>query len=126
VSARLRLYAPPGELTGGGPEVYSADNAWSENTITWNDRPELTGGPYGSVERIAEDSWVDVDISEAVTGDGTYTFVLIPRSDDGIAIVSRSNRISRPRLVLTLDPGDLGSVPDAPSAKPAPTQDRKG
>jgi hypothetical protein len=115
-SARLRLYAPPGEFTGRGPEVYSADNAWSENTITWNDRPELTGGPYGSVETIAEGSWVDIDISEAVTSDGTYTFVLVPRSEDGIAFVSSNNRILRPRLVLTLDLSDLGEVVDASSA----------
>lgn len=104
-SAHLRLYAPPGEMTGRGPDVFSVDTDWSESGITWEDRPEIIGDPLGSAEEITEGSWIDIDVSEAVTGNGSYAFALEPRSDDGIGFVSRDNLFLHPRLVLTLRRG---------------------
>ncbi|MEZ4564191.1 MAG: DNRLRE domain-containing protein [Thermomicrobiales bacterium] len=104
-SAHLRLYAPPGEATGRGPEVFGVDADWSESSLTWENQPEITGGPFGSVDGITEGSWIDIDVSEAVTGNGSYAFALQPRSDDGIGFVSRDNLFLQPLLVLTLRRG---------------------
>ncbi len=117
-SAKLRLFVPPAEGTGRGPAVHTADSAWSGTTTTWNRRPSLIGGPYDAKDEIEDAAWIDFDVTGAVTGDGTYTFALVPRSDDGVRFASRDNFSLRPRLVLTLDPDDVLNQADVPSPEP--------
>ena len=57
--------------------------------------------------RLREDrrnAAVEYDVRPIVSGNGTYTFVLVGTSDDGVDFGSRENGTSskRPRLVLTL------------------------
>jgi hypothetical protein len=115
----LRLWVPTGRGSGSGlgPAVYSAGNDWTESSITWNNRPQRTGGPFDARRAISELDWVEFDVTAAVSGDGTYTFVLVPRSNDGAAFDSREGG-NKPELVVE---GGDDVPPPMPTPEPEPT-----
>ena len=81
-SAKLRFWAYNG--TPDGPALFMADSNWVESGITWDNRPERTSGIIANTGAIADGSFVDYDVTSAVTGDGTYTFNLVPESADAL------------------------------------------
>jgi hypothetical protein len=99
--ATLRLYA--GDGTTLGPTVSLAANDWSESTVNWTTQPAITGPPLADGDSIASSSWYTVDVSSAVTGPGTYTFALVPRSTNGLSLYSRqsSSTTLRPQLAIS-------------------------
>jgi hypothetical protein len=104
-SAKLRLFAF--DLTTDGPGVYSADSSWVESTITWSNKPARTGGPVANAGSIAQDSWVEFNVTAAVTGNGSYTFNLVPDSSNGVDFYSReATNPNKPQLVLAVSSTD--------------------
>jgi len=100
-SAVLRLYVTNG--TVDGPTLYGADNAWSETTINWNTRPARTSGVVDDLGTIVTGVWVDYNVSVLVTGNGTYSFVLVKDTIDSISFSAREN--TQPaQLILTIGP----------------------
>jgi hypothetical protein len=121
--ATLRLWVPAGGGTGNGPAIFSAPNTWTEGGITWNTRPAPTGIPLDNKAAIPEGAWINYDVTAAVRGNGTYSFVLIPESSDGANFHSREGT-NPPQLVV-----DAGPVPTAtatPTPTPVPTPDPNG
>jgi acid phosphatase type 7 len=112
--ATLRLWVPTGGGTGNGPAVFRAPNTWTEAGLTWANRPGPTGTALDNKAAIAEGSWVDYDVTAAVSGDGTYTFALVPESSDGANFHSREGA-NVPRLVV-----DFGSDPAVTPSPPPP------
>ena len=98
ISARLRLYAL--SPTTRGPSVYRISNDWSETGVTWNARPVLQGSPLATVTSIATNTWVEYDVSAAITGNGTYSLALVGTSTDGVDYASRQGS-APPQLVVT-------------------------
>jgi hypothetical protein len=98
-SAKLRLFNYNG--TVDGPVVYSAGNAWGETTVNWNTRPARTSGAVDDKGAIATNSWVEYDVTQFVTGNGTYSFNLAGPSTDGIDFRSREYATDQPQLVVT-------------------------
>ena len=105
---KLRLYATDG--TTNGPVLYRATDAWPvppDYDIDWNTRPALTGGPVGNLGAIAADTWAEYDVSSIVTDDGTYSFALLPESNDGVDFYSGDTDWSlyplRPQLMITVE-----------------------
>ncbi|MGH3031770.1 MAG: DUF7594 domain-containing protein, partial [Gaiellaceae bacterium] len=97
-SVTLRLWVTDASAVAGS--IYAVpDTMWSEGTITWATRPAagafVTGGgaaPLGT--------WVDFDLTGAVAGNGTYSFVL----KDGSSNVARyhsKEAANDPQLVVT-------------------------
>ena len=111
-AAKLRLYATA--ATADGPTAYSTASTWSETGITWNNRPAL-GSAGGDVGAIAANSWVEWDVTNLVSGDGTYSFALVSQSQDGVALSSREGGAA-PELVVSTDGTD-------PTSNPGPGQD---
>ena len=71
-SATLRVYSVDVNM---GVDVYrGSTNSWTESTITWNNAPGSTGGSLDFVNVTT--GWTDFDVTSAITGDGTYSFVL--------------------------------------------------
>src|SRR4029453_11185726 len=100
-SAKLRLWITEG--TANGPAVYTAtDNSWIENTITWTNKPARALGPTDDKGALTAGSWVEWDVKPLMTGDGTYTFILVTGSADAVTLLAResSDTIHRPPLVL--------------------------
>lgn len=134
----LRLYATAGTDTGF--YVYEGPGGWSESTLTWNTRPQLSGGGYHSDEyrsfqrTVAAETYVDAPAAPEGGGvvDGTYNYILSPigiggccTSTDGTSFVSRdsSQTAKRPRLVLELTRENTPPPPPATSATFRPVED---
>jgi calcineurin-like phosphoesterase family protein len=99
-SAALRVYAYTG--TGDGPAVFTTDSTWVETALTWANRPTRISGAIADKGAIATGSWVEYDVTSAVTGNGSYGFVLATISSDGVDIYSREATSLRPELFVTL------------------------
>lgn len=64
--------------SGSGFEIHEAtNNTWDENTITWNNQPGLDPAIIASGPAIPNNTTFRLDVSTVVTGDGTYSFVVI-------------------------------------------------
>lgn len=96
--ATLRVYASSG--TVDGPAVYQTTGAWTESELTWSNRPARSGGAIDELGSIASGSWAEYDVTTAVSGDGTYDFVLVTDSTDGVRFRSREETPT-PQLVIT-------------------------
>lgn len=114
-SAILRVYATDNG-TGNGPAVYSTSASWKEQEITWNTRPARTGAELDNTDRVSENSWVEYDVTSAVKGNGTFSFVLVADSSDAVFFSSRQGS-QPPQLVVST--GDLSTTPPAVSTLPA-------
>lgn len=98
-NARLRVYVADNG-TENGPAVHATDNSWEESSITWNNRPGRTSDAVDNKERLGSNSWVEYDVTPLVTGSGTFSFVLVADSSDGVIFSSREGGQS-PQLFLT-------------------------
>jgi len=52
------------------------NNAWSESTTTWRNRPCCNHNIAGIVNDAKGDAWCDIDVSTVVRGEGIYTFAV--------------------------------------------------
>jgi trimeric autotransporter adhesin len=100
-SATLRLFVVDPSTVAG--KLYGvADTPWAEGAITWASKPDVgsliaTGGaaPLGT--------WVDFDVTGAVAGNDTYSFVLKDGSDNAVWYSSEEGT-NDPQLVVTFGP----------------------
>src|SRR5690606_1144263 len=80
--------------------VRVASTSWSETGITWNNRP-ATGAQITNLGRINAGSWVEIDVTDIVTANGSYSFALVPESSAGADLVTREGPAAqRPQLVM--------------------------
>ena len=99
IDARLRIYVT--NPTTNGPSVFPSGIGWDESTVTWASRPPVLGdavfdaGPISSV-----DVWYEIDVTEAVSGDGVYGFTFISSSTDALGFASRETT-TPPELIVT-------------------------
>lgn len=98
-SAKLRLYSIDNG-SRNGPVVYRTGTSWTETNIIWNNRPDPTTPALGNMGSVDAYDWVEYDVSSYVTGSGTYSFVIVADSDDGLVFASRESA-NPPRLVVT-------------------------
>ena len=125
-SAQLRVYVTT-NASGNSPGVYGANNTWTESAITWRNRPARTSGVLDNKGSVGTSTWLEYNVSPVVTVDGTYTFVLVADSADGIRFSSREGS-QPPQLVITLNstqpPATRTSTStetSAPTESPTPT-----
>jgi PKD repeat protein len=98
-SAKLRLYVVDASPNAG--ILYPvADTTWSEQTITWNDKPPTSGAAIGPAGAAKLGTWVEIDLGSTITGDGTYSFALVGTYPDAAWFSSKEGANS-PQLVLT-------------------------
>ena len=72
--AKLRVRSYEG--TQDGPALYEATDGWSEQGLTWANRPASVGPQLGDAGALDPGSWVEYDVSGVVTGEGVYSFML--------------------------------------------------
>jgi hypothetical protein len=99
--ARLRVFATDG--TSNGPQIFATSNGWTESGITWANRPATVGSASDDLGNIANNTWIEFDVTAQISTNGTYSFVLIPQSNNGLDIVSRQGS-QPPQLLITLAP----------------------
>jgi hypothetical protein len=104
-AARLRL-----RVTDPGPDggfVYSVSNnfngssmPWTESRLTWNNAPPL-GTNRGYAGTATANTWVEVDVTAAVNGNGTFSFAVSGGSSNQVDY-SSSEGAHPPQLVLVV------------------------
>lgn len=101
--AKLRLYAT--DATVNGPAVYTTGSAWQESSITFQTKPAVQTR-LSTAGAVAANTWVEWDVTAAVSGNGTVNLALMPTGTDGTVFWSRNtNSYSayRPQLVVTVE-----------------------
>ena len=72
-SVRLRLFVNDG--SGSGGSWFLVSNDWSESTVVWNNAPAVSGTPVATLGAVTAGTWVEIDVTSAITGNGTYSFM---------------------------------------------------
>ncbi|MEX0171187.1 DUF7594 domain-containing protein [Streptomyces sp. LMG1-1-1.1] len=116
--ATLRLHvdgAAGSGSTNGGTFHAAPGAAWSETSVTYGNRPALSGAVLGSLGAVAPGSWYEVDVTSYVKGDGTFDFGITSPNADGAHYDSRETGATAPRLVV-----ETGTAPPRTAAFPPP------
>jgi chitodextrinase len=98
--AYLHVYANSG--SSAGINIYSiSDNSWAENTVTWNTVPAF-GTLLGASGAITAGSWLTIDVSSFVTGEGTFSFGASTPGSTNISFAAKESGINAAYLVVAL------------------------
>jgi PKD repeat protein len=99
-SAKLRLFVTDASKDGGTVYTVASSPTWSQSTITWNTAPALVTPitPLGVTAAVG--AWEEVDVTSAITGNGTFDLGLQSASTDS-AIYSSREGSQPPQLVVT-------------------------
>ncbi len=98
--ATLRLFVTEASVAGGNLYLVPT-NTWTEAGLTWSNKPAPSGGPIDTLGAVAANTWVELDVSSVVTGNGTYSFALINASNDVARYRSSEASSGDPELVLS-------------------------
>lgn len=70
-SAKLKVYS----ITIDAPvDARETESTWSELSVTYNTRPSY--GPVIGNGRAYSNSWFEIDVTDYITGNGTFSFLL--------------------------------------------------
>ncbi|WFE59086.1 DNRLRE domain-containing protein [Micromonospora sp. WMMD712] len=110
-SARLRLHvqntANAPSPAGGTAREVGTD--WSERTLTYATRPPSIGGPLGSLGTVRSNTWYELDVTRAVTGNGFVAFSLSSDNPNGAFYDSREVPNLSPQLIVQTGPPATGN-----------------
>jgi len=104
VSAKLRLYVTNSSADGGAVYLVSNDylntaTPWVESGLLWDNAPSITGTPLSAWGTATEKQWVELDMTAAITGNGTYSFGLKNNGSDAVYYSSKESS-NDPQLVI--------------------------
>lgn len=100
VSATLRVFVTTAVSPFNIAQV--ADNNWSQTSLTYNTAP-ATGSIINNSGTISSNSWVEIDVTSAINGDGTFSLALLADAA-GRNLFSSSESGSGPELVVVTGP----------------------
>lgn len=108
--ASLRVYANSDGHSGY--KVWGvADNSWKESTITYSNAPKMSGAMTGASGTFTKNSWISVDITPLVTGNGLLTLGLTTDGPTQINLASRESGVNAPQLVIETSADSVVPVP---------------
>jgi acid phosphatase type 7 len=116
-SATLKIYANSSQTSGFNVEKLS-NNSWIENGINFSNAP-AAGAVINKSAAVTGGTWVSVNVSPYITGNGTYNLVLTSSSSQALSLASREDKTHAPQLVLSSTTG--GATPLPPSTLPTAT-----
>jgi len=73
----------------GGSVYAAAGSSWTEGTVTWSNAPATVGGALAGIGPVSLGQTVTVNVTAAVTGNGSYSFRVSNVSGDAAAYESR-------------------------------------
>jgi hypothetical protein len=107
-SAKLRLHVT--NSSTDGPAVHTSKDSWTENAVTWNNRPQPDGAAIEDLGNVPT-GWLEIDVTSVVTSNGAITFLLVPTGSNGCDFNSRESS-NKPQLVIET----VGGPPPKPDA----------
>jgi hypothetical protein len=99
-SATLRVFVTTAVIPFNVAQV--ADNDWSQDSITYNNAPPI-GPIINSSGTISGGAWVEIDVTDYVSGDGAFSLALLADAA-GRNLFSSSESGNGPELVVTTGP----------------------
>ncbi|MFD7259015.1 DNRLRE domain-containing protein [Streptomyces sp. NPDC059874] len=122
-SAKLRIrVTSSGNSSNGGTWKSMSDTTWSETGVTWNNKPVIDGATVATLGSVANDQWVEIDVTSVVAGNGTFGFGSTSTSTNGAYYDSRESGADAPQLVVTTG-GSPSPSPTPTSSTPPPSGD---
>jgi hypothetical protein len=113
--ARLSIHA--NSASPQGLVVKSvANNTWGETTLTSSNAPAL-GSTLATSPAVVSGTWVTLDVTAFVTGNGTFSFGVSTPGSTAISLAARESGANAPQLII--DYG--GSSTAVPTNTPAET-----
>jgi calcineurin-like phosphoesterase family protein len=103
-NAKLRIHVrniSNGGSPSGGTLKSMTSKSWFETVMTWNSQPPIDGATLGSLGAIANNTWYEINVTPAVTGNGTFSFGMTSTNNDGAYYDSRETGGNAPQLVVT-------------------------
>lgn len=98
--AYLNVYANTSS-TAGISALAVSDNTWAENTVTYNTAPAL-GAAIGTAGAFASGSWITIDVTSYITGDGTYSFGITTPGSTAVSFASKESGVNAAQLIIEL------------------------
>jgi photosystem II stability/assembly factor-like uncharacterized protein len=113
-SATLRLRVQDGGSNGGSVFKVSnnfagSSNPWTESGLRWTNAPPIGGGALDAAGSVSAGTWVELDVTSAVTGNGTVSFAVSGGSSNTVDY-SSSEGGNPPQLVVVAS----GSAAETP------------
>lgn len=99
-SATLRVFVTSGNAAFDVAQV--ADISWSEGSITYSNAP-AAGTVINGSGAFSTSSWVEIDVTSYISGDGTVSLALLPNAI-GRTLFSSNEGTSAPELVVVTGP----------------------
>ncbi len=115
--ATLRMYANS-SLNSGITASRVADNSWGEGTINYGNAPAV-GAAIGSSAAIPAATWLSINVTPYVTGNGTFSFALTSTNATALSLASRE-ATNKPQLVVTTGTTAATATAVPPTATKAP------
>jgi len=101
LSAKLRLFCSNGSNQGG--EFHRVANDWLEDSVTWDNAPPADPDAIASLGPVVKNTWVEVDITPLITGDGLHSLRVMSMSANGADYRSKKKEELAPQLVITVE-----------------------
>ncbi|WP_420644030.1 DUF7594 domain-containing protein [Candidatus Leptofilum sp.] len=102
-----------------GFEVHEvADNSWGETTVTFDNAPAI-GNLINSSGPTTAGTWIEIDITSAISGNGQVSLALISTDATRILMSSREGA-NPPELVVNVNLGPTATPTATETASPTP------
>ena len=122
-SATLRLRVIDAGPDGGS--VFSVSNnfaatstPWTESALNWNNAPVPSGSALDGAGSVVANTWLELDVTTAVTGNGTYSFAVSGGSNN-VVDYSSSEGANSPQLAVVMGSGSAAAPVAMAEAAPA-------
>jgi hypothetical protein len=90
------------ERMNNGPSLYLTDNNWTEDGITWNNRPLPGGTKIADMEKVPID-WGQIYVTGHITESGPASIVLVPDGIEEGNFYSRQTKFGAYLVIVTSD-----------------------
>ncbi len=97
--ATLRIFANSGSSTGISVRSV-ADTAWDEMAMTYSSAPAMSTSITGSSGAFTLGTWVSIDITPLVQGNGVVSIAVTTTSSTQINLASRESGANAPQLII--------------------------
>jgi hypothetical protein len=118
-SATLEIYANSAQSTGF--EVHKVqDTSWTETSVNYNNAPSYDGEVLGTSGPLKAATWYSVDVAPAISGNGSYSFLLLTAGSTAASLASRESGNSPHLDIVYSDGSGSTATPIAtPTAVPS-------
>jgi acid phosphatase type 7 len=100
--ATLRVFA--NSASTSGINIHSVnDNTWLESAIHYNNAPSF-GNVIASFSPMSGGTWINLDVTAYITGNGTFNFALTTPGSTAISVASRQAGANAPQLIVEINP----------------------